>query len=99
MKRSVTWMAAVVVLGTVAYVGSSLGAKPAPVPAAPTQTRVALLNLRWVIKNYTRYQDLIERMKKDEQHYLDALKQKQNQIEELAKRAENLQGEARKDKE
>ncbi len=98
MKRSVIWTVVVVVLGIVAYVSSNLGAKPAPALATPAHTRVVLLNLRWVIKKYDKYQDFIARMKKEEKRYLDILKQKQEQLDVFAEQMKNLQGEAREAK-
>jgi len=92
------WMAGVLSLTAAVYFGTQLVAKPAP-PAAPAQTRVAVLNLRRVIKNYDRYQQFIEEMKKQEQGYVDAIKAKQTQIEALTKQAELLQGPARDAKE
>jgi Skp family chaperone for outer membrane proteins len=93
-----TWLAAVVVLGSVAYVGSSLGAKPAPEKAAGP-ARVALVNLRLVIKQYTRYQEFITTMKKEEQRYLDQLTKKQKEIEKLAKSIEDATDDTRKEME
>jgi Skp family chaperone for outer membrane proteins len=95
MKRSMAWMAAALALVAAVYFGSTLGAKPAP-QQAPVQTRVAVLNLRLVIKNYEGYKLFFAAMKKKETGYIEALKGKQTEIENLLKQAENLQGEARK---
>src|SRR5205823_356464 len=54
------------------------------------QTRIAMLNLRWVIKNYAKYQSFIEQMKGEEKGYIEQLQAKQKQIEARAKEAEKV---------
>jgi Skp family chaperone for outer membrane proteins len=60
MKRSVAWMASVLALGAVVYLGSRLGARPIAIAIAggPGPTRVAVLNLSRVLAKYARQQDL-----------------------------------------
>src|SRR6185369_135409 len=64
-------------------------------PAATPQTHVAMLNLRWVIKNYDKYKSFIEEMKVKEKKYLDELTAKQKLIEQKAKAAEALPADQR----
>jgi Skp family chaperone for outer membrane proteins len=62
-------LAGVAALGTLIYVGrlwaqqSAVGTAPAA--AAEPRTRIALLNLSYVVKNYTRYQSFQQEIKKD----------------------------------
>src|SRR5437763_15856478 len=96
MKRSAAWVLVGLSLGAAVYFGRNLGAVPAP--SAP-QTRVAVLNLRWVIKNYDRYQRFIEVMKKEEKKFVDIMQAKQQQLENLNREAQSLQGPQREAKE
>jgi outer membrane protein len=69
------------------YVGA-LWADPAPpaAPAAPqVRTRVALLNLTYVIKNYKKYQAYQEEIKADLKKYDDQAKMEQAKVEALRK--------------
>lgn len=91
MRRSMAWMAGVLSLTAAVYFGTQLGAKPVPA-AAPAPTRVALLNLRLVIRECNRYQQFTDGIKKQEQGYLDTIKAKQQQIDALQKQAEVLRG-------
>jgi len=55
VKRTVTIVAGLAALGLVAYLGSRLWAQaPAAPAAAPAQTRIAVINLLQVIKNYNK---------------------------------------------
>jgi len=59
-----------------------------------------MLNLRWVIKNYAKYQQFIESMKKEEKTFLETMQGKQASLEKLAKEVEPMaQGPAREAKE
>src|SRR5262245_2876892 len=51
-----------------------------------------MLNLRWVIKNYTKYQSFIEEIKQTEKGYIDQLTSKQKQAEEKVKALDKLSG-------
>jgi Skp family chaperone for outer membrane proteins len=82
-----SWMAILAALGTAAYLGSTLGAKPAPA-GGPLPTRVAMLNLRLVIKKYKRYQDFIDEFKKTEKSYVDQLEARQKELEEASKQGD-----------
>jgi Skp family chaperone for outer membrane proteins len=101
------WMASVLALAAVAYFGSKLWAKPAPA-GSPAPTRIALLNLRLVIKKYDRYQAFIAEIKATEKTYVEKLQAKQNEaeaagkqgdttgVERIQKEAEEIKVEARK---
>jgi Skp family chaperone for outer membrane proteins len=82
------------------WFASKLLAEPPARPAATGQTRVAMLNMRWVIKNYLKYNAFINSMKLEEKKYIDELTLKQKAIEKLAKEMEPLpQGAGRDSKE
>jgi len=60
VKRTLFLLVGVVALGTAIYASSKLFAQPAAAVASGTKTKVGVLNLTYVIKNYTkfkRYQD------------------------------------------
>ena len=103
MNRSMVWLVGALSLGAAAYFGSKLWAQPAggavSRPAASATTRVAMLNLRWVIKNYAKYQQFIELMKKEEKKFIEEMQLKQKTMESLAKQAEAAQGAEREAKE
>lgn len=88
MKRSMIWLVGVLSLGTAMYTASKLWAQAGTKPAA--QTRVAMLNLRWVIKNYVKYQSFIESMKGEEKSFVDEMGKLQKTLEAHAKAAEAL---------
>ncbi len=92
MKKSMMLAVGVLSLGVAVYFTSKLWAQGTPRPAATAQTRVAMLNLRWVIKNYTKYQAFMEEIKKAEEGYNQQLKAKQAQIEAKAKGIEMKSG-------
>jgi Skp family chaperone for outer membrane proteins len=77
-------------LGTAVYFGSRLGANPTAAQPPVTQTRIAMLNLRWVIKNYAKYQSFIGEIQATEKNYIDQLTTKQKQLEDKAKAMEKL---------
>ena len=101
MKRSMALMVGALSLTAAVYFGSRLWAQTAARPAASAQTRVALLNLRWVIKNYAKYQAFIAQMKEKEKTYVASLEEKQKQITAKVKEAEsaNAAGKERLDQE
>ena len=89
MKRTVAFVAGVLTLGVVVYAGSRLVAQPATAPRpAGAGTRVALLNLRFVIKHYEKYKAFMELMKKKDEDYLTVIKSKNLQAEKLRKEAQ-----------
>jgi Skp family chaperone for outer membrane proteins len=84
------WALGFLSLGAAVYFGSRLGAQPSTRPAASTQTRIAMLNLRWVIKNYAKYQSFIEEIKTAEKTYVSQITEKQKQYESKAKDIEKM---------
>lgn len=89
MKRTAVLMVCVVALVVAAYTGSRLPAKTeAPArPAPPKTTHIAVLNLRFVVKNYKKYKAWTEEMKKLDKKYTDEVKVKSKKQEELTKQA------------
>jgi len=83
------WPLGALSLGAAVYFGSRLGAQAPVKPAATTQTRIAMVNLRWVIKNYAKYQSFIDQMKAAEKMYIEQLTAKQKQLEAKAKEIES----------
>jgi Skp family chaperone for outer membrane proteins len=66
VKRTVSILVAVATVGIAVYVGSRLWAQQPNTttrPAAPLQTRVALVNLGQVIKNYQKFKTYQDQMK------------------------------------
>jgi Skp family chaperone for outer membrane proteins len=97
VKRTVCILAGVVALMVAAYVGSHLQAQSpqspggAPAATAPLRTRIALVNLNYVIKNYDKYVTFQGEMKADITNYdkeyekmQDGLKQWQTRLQQLA---------------
>jgi Skp family chaperone for outer membrane proteins len=80
VKRTVSILVAVATLGVVIYVGSHVWAQqttaPRPAPAAPLQTRVALVNLGQVIKNYQKFKMYQDQMKTEIEPFQKELEQK-----------------------
>jgi Skp family chaperone for outer membrane proteins len=91
-------MVGVLSLAGAVYFASQLWAKPSPA-GAPPQTRVAILNLRLVIKQYDRYKQFIEAIRKEEAGYIEAMKKKQKQADELGTQADGLPAAAREARE
>ena len=91
MKRTVAYVAGVLALGVAVYAGSRLMAQggAAPAKAAAPSTRVALINLPYVIKNYEKYKNFISQMQAEEKKYADDIKSKKDAQERKAK---DLQG-------
>jgi Skp family chaperone for outer membrane proteins len=84
-------VAGVLTLGVAIYAGTRLGAQP-PAAAHPAGagTRVAILNLRFVIKNYDKYKAFLEDVKRKDLAYVATLKAKSEKAESLKKeRAKN----------
>jgi Skp family chaperone for outer membrane proteins len=69
------------ILGTLVYIGRSWSAS-AIQPAAPA-SRIALVNLTHVIKNYDKYKAFQEEIKKEVDQYIKREKELREQIEEL----------------
>ncbi len=64
MKRTVIVAAGVAALGVAIYVGQLLAqTRPATSPVAEAKTRIALINLTYVIKNYDKFKTFQEELK------------------------------------
>jgi Skp family chaperone for outer membrane proteins len=87
VKRTIITLAGVAALGVAAYVGSTLWAQTTPAqprPAAP-QTKVALLNLNYVIKNYNKWTSFQNDFKAVYTQFETQAKQKKSAMEAIAK--------------
>lgn len=91
MNRNVVFAASALALGTVAYVGSQLTAQTPAAPAAAAAsgrgTRIATLNLAYVIKNYQKFVAFENEMKNSLKQFDDRLAAKRKQMEEYQKEA------------
>jgi Skp family chaperone for outer membrane proteins len=92
VKRTVVFTAAVLALGLAAYLGSQLqaqqpGTAPARPAAAEPRTRIALLNLAYVIKNYKKTETFQAEIKAEFKNYEARAQAKRAQMEQLAKHA------------
>jgi Skp family chaperone for outer membrane proteins len=82
VNRKFTWTAGVIALGVAVYVGSRLFAQPpAPQAGAEPRTRIALVNLGHVIKNYRKFSQFQEELKKVVEPYQLKDKNFKGQIE------------------
>jgi len=89
VKRTVALTAGVLALGTLAYMGTRMLAQtPAGQarPAAP-QTKVAILNINYVIKYYEKYKNFQNDIKNKAKEYESKIIAKNNEIEKLSKDA------------
>jgi len=80
-------VAGVLALGAVVYAGSRLWAQAggaAARPAAP-QTKIGLINLPYVVKNYEKYKNFMKQMQDEEKTYADQIKTKKEQQEAKSK--------------
>jgi len=101
-------IAAGVALALVAFVGSHASAQGQPGTAVPPvtrpatpQTKIALLNLTYVVKGYKKYQTFQNELKAKAMQYETGIKDKAARIETLTKEASNpaTEGAAREAKE
>lgn len=94
MKKTVLAVGGLIVLGGLGYVGSLSGqSTPGNTPQAPAQpaqarTRIALLNLTYVIKNYEKYKHFQEEIKGIVDPFQNTDKNLRAQLEELRKKLE-----------
>lgn len=92
MKRTVVLTAGVLAFGLMGYCGSSANAQQPAQPAArpaysEPRTRIALLNLAYVIKNYEKTTVFQSEIKLEFKKYEERAQFKTKQIEELQKHA------------
>ncbi len=99
MKRTFTFVAGVLALGALAYAGGQLWAQGnAARPAAAPQTRIALINLPYVIKNYEKYKNFLKDMKEEDKKYVEQIKAKQALADSKTKEAQAATDGATKDR-
>ena len=92
-RKAIVATASVAVVGALIYVGglwaqSSVPSVPAK-PAAAPRTKIALLNLTYVVSYYHKYQAYKEEMKAIAKPYEDQIKGKQAEGEAMRKEATN----------
>ena len=99
MKRTVTYVAGVLALGAALYAGSRLLAQNtgAARPAAAPSTRIALINLPYVIKNYDKYKNFTKQIMEDEKKYTDEIKGKKDEQDRKTKELQNAVDPAKKE--
>lgn len=88
MKRTLAIVLGAATVGTAAYLAGGLWAQnptpPAPTAAAPVQTRVALVNLSYVIKNYKKFDNINAMFKQQYTQFdteMQALKKKHTDMD------------------
>src|SRR5262249_46823940 len=92
VKRTVVFTAGVLALGLAGYLGSHLRAQQAGnAPAAPAftepRTRIALINLAYVIKNYKKTETFQSEIKAEFKTFEGRAQAKQTEYEQRAKHA------------
>jgi Skp family chaperone for outer membrane proteins len=89
----------VLVLGVAVYAGSRLWAQntAAARPAAAPTTRLGLINLPYVIKNYDKYKSFMKQMLEEEKGYAEQIKSKKELQERKAKELQTTVDAAKKD--
>lgn len=96
MKKTVLALGSFIVLGALCYVGQLSGqtqpAQTAPKGTStqppPARTRIALLNLTYVIKNYEKYKNFQQGIKSVVQPFQDRDAEFRRQLDDLRKKAE-----------
>jgi Skp family chaperone for outer membrane proteins len=100
-KRIVGILVGVVTVGVAIYIGSKLwaqtqppqgGARPAGTAVAPgtsPKTRVALLNLKYVVTNYRKWTEFQQQYKADYDKYEGQVKTLNAQLEDIRKQLQN----------
>jgi Skp family chaperone for outer membrane proteins len=94
VKRTVVILAGVTAMCMVAYLGSRLAAEPpkAGAPAAAPQpvTKIAVLNLSYVIKNYAKWKSFQDAYKTKLETYDGELKKMKDSLEQKQKDLQNV---------
>src|SRR5262249_1696264 len=99
VKRTVTYAAGVLILGGAVYAGSRRWAQKTCGAARPAPTtRIALINLPYVIKNYEKYKSFIKQMQEEEKGYANDIKTKKDQQEAKNKQLQSTVDAAQKEK-
>ena len=92
MKKRIAFIAAgALVLSVGIYFSTKLWAEPAAQPQAPAQTRIGILNLGYVLKNYTKVTTYTEEMKGHFTQFDAALKAKKDLVEGRTKQLQDPQ--------
>jgi Skp family chaperone for outer membrane proteins len=88
VKRTVGTIVGLATVGVAVYVGSRLMAQPAqnayaghPAGAASAKTRVALLNLKYVVMNYGKWKNFTEQLKSEYSKYEEQVKAMTNKMD------------------
>lgn len=89
MKKNLVWMVGLVVAVAVVIGASRLWAEGKEKKPAPPRTRIALLNLTYVVKNYDKYKEFQIEIQKIVEPYQKREAELRAQLEELRKQAEN----------
>jgi Skp family chaperone for outer membrane proteins len=92
VKRKIIVAGGLLALGAVLYagrLGAQQGAAPAPAAAPAPRTRVALLNLTYVMKNYAKFITFQEEMKKSFTPFQQFERDKKAAAETLSKEAQD----------
>jgi Skp family chaperone for outer membrane proteins len=89
MKKKLFWMAGLLVAVAVIIGASQLWAEGKEKKPAPTRTRIAFLNLTYVVKNYDKYKEWEVEIKKSVVPYQERDAELQAKLKELREQAEN----------
>jgi len=85
VKRTVGIVVGVAAIAVAAYLGSRLWANPGQPGTASPKTKVAILNLKYVVMNYQKWKDFTERLKGSYKSYEDKVTGFNNQLESIKK--------------
>jgi len=102
VKRTVGIVVGVATVGVAVYLGSHLwaqqGAAPAGHPAsASPKTRIALLNLKYVVMNYGKWKQFTEQLKSQYKTYEDRVQALNTKLEGLKQQMQKAPDQAAKD--
>ncbi len=90
MKKRIVFVAAgVLALSVGVYVSTKLWAQPAAQPQQHVQTRIGILNMGYVLKNYQKVDAYTVEMKENFKKFDDSLKAKNGEIEMRTKQAQD----------
>jgi Skp family chaperone for outer membrane proteins len=92
VKRTVAIVAGVLSLGLALYVGKVWAQTTPARPAGAPQTRVGLLNIRYVVKHYDKYKSFMDQMEEEDRKFTELMKGKQAQAEQIKKQLEKATG-------
>src|SRR6516162_7442146 len=91
-------------VGVAVYVGGRLMAQPGtqnyaarPASVSSPKTRIALLNLKYVVMNYGKWKNFTEQLKGEYKHYEEQVQQLNTSMEALKKEMQTASDQARKE--